>query len=49
MYKTFILIIFTLIIVADFVIEVAKKKLSPLDLIIRSFVVVSFPLLTQWF
>ena len=49
MYKTFILIIFTLVIVADFIIEVAKKKISPLDLILRGFVVLSFPFLVQWF
>lgn len=49
MYKTFILIIFTLIIVFDFVIEIAKEKISIVDVLIRAFIIISFPFLCDWF
>lgn len=49
MYKTFILIIYTLILSLEFIIEVAKKKISVVDVLIRAFMIISFPLLCTWF
>lgn len=49
MYKTFILIIYTFILSLEFIIEIAKKKISVVDVLIRAFMIISFPLLCTWF
>ncbi len=49
MYKTFILIIYTFILSLELIIEVAKKKISVVDVLIRAFMMISFPLLCTWF
>lgn len=49
MYKTIILIIYILILSFEYVIEFAKKKISIVDVLIRAFMIISFPLLCTWF
>lgn len=49
MYKTFILIIYTFILSLELIIELAKKKISVVDVLIRAFMIISFPLLCTWF
>lgn len=49
MYKTFILIIYTFILSLELIIEIAKKKISVVDVLMRAFMIISFPLLCTWF
>lgn len=48
MYKTFILTIYTFILSLDLITEFAKEKISVVDVLIRAFMMVSFPLLCTW-
>lgn len=49
MFKFVILIIFALILCADFMIAVWKKEAVISEIIIRSFMLVSFIYLCKWF
>ncbi len=49
MYKTVILIVFVMVLVLDFIIELVKKRISIVDLLTRAFMIIAFCYICEWF